>query len=325
MLPKLTAIAGKTFLETIRQPIYSILIWVAVFWVAFVNPSMASFSLTIGNDIKIFNDVGLATLMLYGLLAAVFSASSVITREIESQTVLTVIAKPVSRPLFFVGKYLGVTGAILLGYYLVTLTFFLAARQGVFETVSDEWDLPVWTLGTTAIGIAVLVGAFGNYVYGWNFLTTLTLWVTPLLTVALGLVLFFDHNWQPQPPSTDFGDLQLVYGVVMIFLSVLILAAFAVALSTRFGQIITLTLCTAILWLGLTSDHYFGQHVGEGLHYRVMYGVLPNFQVFWIGDALTQELLVPASFVAQTASYAALYTLAVLGLGVALFQAREVG
>ncbi|MBN2448051.1 MAG: hypothetical protein JXO22_15080, partial [Phycisphaerae bacterium] len=100
MFSKFTAIVANTFTETIRQPIYNILVWVAAFWVAFVAPALAGFTLQIGNDIKVMMDVGLATLLLFALLSSVFSATGVITREIESQTVLTVVSKPVSRTLF---------------------------------------------------------------------------------------------------------------------------------------------------------------------------------------------------------------------------------
>jgi len=325
MFSKLAAIAANTFTETIRQPVYSILVWVAIFWVALVSPSLAAFSLEIGNDAKVMQDVGLATLLLYGLLASVFSATGVITREIESQTVLTVVSKPVSRPLFVVGKYVGVTTAILVGYYLVSLTFFMAARHGTMETAADQWDQPVWTFGLVAVGLAVLAGAFGNYFYGWNFFTTLTATVVPAMTLALGLVLFISPKWAWQPPWTDFHDGQLASAVIMMFFAVVILTAFAVAFSTRFSQVVTFMLCVGMLLLGLLSDYYLGLRQDEGQIFQLAYHVLPNFQFFWVGSALTQELTINPALVGNTAAYTLLYTLAVLGLGVALFQNREVG
>ena len=106
--------------------------------------------------------------------------------------------------------------------------------------------------------------------------------------------------------------------VLMMFFAVLILTAFAVALATRFSQVMTLLLCAGVFMLGLLSDYYIGRHVEEGLLYQVLYVVLPNFQYFWVGDALTQDMLVPAQQVALTAGYAGLYTLAVLALAVVL-------
>ena len=101
---KFYAIAANTFLETIRQPIYGILMWVTAFWIACFGPTLSAFTLESGGDTKMLIDNCLATLLLYGLLASVFSATNVITREIDTYTVLTVVSKPVSRPVFFLGK-----------------------------------------------------------------------------------------------------------------------------------------------------------------------------------------------------------------------------
>jgi ABC-2 type transport system permease protein len=325
MIAKLYAIASNTFIETIRQPVFNLLTWLAIVWVSLVNPALATFSLTIGNDIKVMQDVGLATLLLYGLLGGVFSATGVITREIESQTVLTVIAKPVGRPLFLVGKYLGVTGATLLGFYLASVTFFLAARHGTLETASDEWDQPVLIFAGIALFAALLVGFFGNYFYGWNFLTTLLGVFTPLISLALLGVLILSPEWQLQSIGADFGDLQLAKAVIMIGCAAGLLTAFAVAISTRCSQVVTLMLSIGVLLLGLLSDYYLGSAESQTTLQALLYAIVPNFQFFWVGDLLTQEQTVPTLLVLWVLGYTALYTPAVLALGVALFQTREVG
>ena len=327
MFGKLVAIAGNTLRETVRQPIYAVLMWVMGFWVA-LTPAVAGF--TLGNregDTKMVQDIGLTTLLLYGLLASVFGAAGAISREIESHTVLTVVSKPVSRPVFLLGKYLGVGGAVSLGYYFLCLVLFLATRHGVLSTASDKPDQPVLLFGALALLISLLAAAFGNFVYGWYFPTALMAWVVPLGTLALVGVLFFSRTWQFQSPTTDFGDMQLIYAVTMTFCGVLILTAFAVTLATRFGQILTLLLCAAVYVLGLLADYYLGRPAaaGEAWFYKLAYAIVPNFQFFWVGDALTQEQIIPAAQVGQVAAYAGLYSLGVLGVGTALFETREVG
>jgi hypothetical protein len=327
MLAKLFAIAKTTLLETIRQPIYGVLLWVAA-GLLIINPSIAGFTLE-GNegDIKVVKDVGLATLLLYGLLASVFSATSVITREIEAHTVLTVVSKPVHRPVFLLGKYLGVCGAVLVGYYFLSLVFLLSVRHGTMATASDRFDVPVLLFSAIALVVSLLAATFGNYVYGWHFPTALTAWVVPLATAAFGAVLFVSKEWKIQPPGTDFGNMQMVYAIAMTFFGVLILTAFAVALATRFSQVATLLLCAGVYVLGLLSDHYLGRPAsGSGAWlYHLLYAAVPNFQFFWAGDALTQQRMIPAMQVAQVAAYSVCYALGVLGLGVALFETREVG
>jgi ABC-2 type transport system permease protein len=321
MFAKLFAIARNTFLETIRQPVYNVLLWVGA-GLLMINPSLAGFSLEHEGDIKIVMDVGLATLLLYGLLASVFSATNVITREIETQTVLTVVSKPVARPVFLLGKYLGVATAILLGYYFLCLTLLMTVRHGVMATAADAFDWPVLVLSGTALLVSLLAAVFSNYFYGWHFPATLLGWVVPAGTVALLMVLFLSPKWEFQSPLTDFGDMQMIYAVAMTACGVLILSAVAVTLSTRFSQMITLLLASSVYVLGLLADHFFGAP-DSALH--MFYYVVPNFQFFWAGDALTQEQFIPAMQVGRVAAYAGLYALAVLSLGIALFQTREVG
>lgn len=327
MLGKLFAICRTTFVETIRQPIYGVLMW-TTFGLLLLNPSIAAFSLESGKDSKIMQDVGLSTLLLFGLLASVFSATGVLTREIESYTVLTIVSKPVSRPLFLVGKFLGVAAAVLVAFYFLSIVFLMTVRHGVMETVTDKYDLPVIVFGGLALLISLVIAGFGNFAYGWHFSTTLTACVVPLGTAALVLALPFSHTFEPQSLATDIEKLhldQVLYAIVLIFLAVQILTALAVALSTRFSQVVTLVLCSGVFLLGLLSDFYLGRHAAEALLYRLAYAAIPNFQFFWIGDALTQDQTVPLEHVLRVARYAALQIVAVLALGIALFQTREVG
>lgn len=321
---KFMAIVGNTFVETVRQPIFSVLMWVAAGMLV-VNPSMALFSLQSGRDNKIMQDVGLATLLLFGLIASAFSATGVITREIENRTVLTVISKPVSRFSFLIAKYVGVSGALLVGYYFLCLVFMMTVRHGVMETVADKFDKPVMVFSIAALSISLIAATFGNYMYGWHFPTALIAWAVPLGTLALATTLFFDPEWTVQSPIKDFGDMQIIYAIAATFCAVLVLTAFAVAISTRFSQVMTLIFCVAVFCLGLLSDHLAGQYADQSVVYQTISAVLPNFQFFWLADPLTQDQLISGSHVLLLIGYAALYIPAILALGVAMFQTREVG
>ena len=116
MLGQLYTITRNTFLESLRQPIVlvitivgSVLIW--------LNLSIAAY--TFDDDNKILIDCGLGTLALAGLLVAGFCATGVLSAEIETRTVLTVVSKPVSRVVFVLGKFLGVALAVMLVYWLL--------------------------------------------------------------------------------------------------------------------------------------------------------------------------------------------------------------
>jgi hypothetical protein len=58
---------------------------------------------------------------------------------------------------------------------------------------------------------------------------------------------------------------------------------------------------------------------------RVAAAIVPNFQVMFLSDALTQGHLIPVRYVFTTMLYGVLYIGAALSLAVFLFQTREVG
>ncbi len=68
-----------------------------------------------------------------------------------------------------------------------------------------------------------------------------------------------------------------------------------------------------------------GGELLEYAAYRVGHAVLPNFQVLWLADAVTQSHEIPAAYVARAAVYGLLYIVIALSLATILFQRREVG
>ena len=67
----------------------------AVLLIVMSNPLSA---FTMEDDQRMLVDMGMATVFLGGALLSAFIATSVLTREVENRTALTVISKPVGRP-----------------------------------------------------------------------------------------------------------------------------------------------------------------------------------------------------------------------------------
>jgi len=325
MFQRLYTIALNTFVETIRQPIYGVILLVTAAMLIF-NVSLAAF--TLENDDKLLLDLGLSTLLLSGLFLSAFSAAGVISREIENKTVLTVIAKPISRPIFIVGKFLGLFAALVVAFYLSFLVFVLAQRHGVLQTSTQPWDAPVLAFGFGSLALSILAAAFCNYFYGSDFPTTAMAFIAPMLTIGVALVGKFDEHWKIIPFGSNFVGGQVVIAAFLVFLIVAVVAAVAVAASTRFGQMMTLMICTIVLGLGIISDYALGRHADASRLASLAYHIVPNVGPFWVVEGLnagTAKTVVPWSYVGYTTAYAALLTTAVLAIAVALFQKREVG
>lgn len=325
MFNRFYTLARGTFLETVRQPIYGILLLVTAA-LLILNVSLAGF--TLDDDNKLLLDLGLSTLLLSGLFLSAFSASGVISREIENKTVLTVISKPVSRPVFILGKFAGILAALLLAFYLSVLVFMLSVRHGVLERTSDPWDMPVLVLGFGSLFVAVVAAAFCNYFYGSGFSTTVIAIVLPLLTVTVLLIGKLGKGWEVIPFGSKYVGGQIIIAAYLVWLAIMIVAAVATAASTRFGQMMTLVICTAALCLGIICDYAFGQHESQSVAAMIAYRAIPNMGSFWVIDGLTsgsEKTAVPFSYVGYMTAYALLVATGILSLGIAAFQRREVG
>jgi ABC-type transport system involved in multi-copper enzyme maturation permease subunit len=322
MLNRLYGIAANTFLETIRQPIYGVVLLLTALLMV-LNVGLAAY--TLEDDDKVLLDLGLSTLLLSGMFLAAFSAAGVLSREIENKTALTVISKPVSRPVFFLGKFLGLAGAMGVAMYLNFLVFVLIVRHGVLQTSTTPWDLPAIVFGTGGLLAALAIAGYLNYVHGREFMSIAVGLAVPLLTVGVLLMGFFDRTWKLQKYSIGVIDKQVGVAAFLVLLAVLVLAAVALTASTRLKQGMTLLVCMLVLAVGSISDYVVGQYAAKSAVLAAIYRIIPNFSVLYVSDPITDQVRVPLGYVMQAGAYALLVMSGILMLGVALFQRREVG
>ena len=331
MIAKIFAIAANTFLETIRQPIYGIMLIVTCMMMLF-NVSLAAY--TLSDDNLFLRSLGLSTLLVSGLFLASFCAAGVLNREIENKTITTILSKPVSRPVLISGKFLGLTSALTVAFYIATLAMLFVIRHKVMMNTTDPWDWPAIIFGFGPLLLTLLISGAGNYLHGWQFSSSAVFVLTPSLTVGYGLVMILDPEWQLQYPH--LGESNLIGAIGLVLLLVWIVSALALAASCKLGQVATLTLCVVALMVGLTSDYFLGQHhlAEKGLLEQpglssmvawVGYRIIPNLGVFWVADAIDMGKDLGAGYMFSALAYAALYIVAILLIGVAIFQRREVG
>ena len=321
MMHKLITITRNTFVETLRQPIYAIII-VAALLLFLLSPSLAMY--TMDDDNKLLREIGLSTLFLTSLFVAIFSASGAVALELENKTITTVLTKPVQRPIFILAKFLGVIGAVGLAHYLCSVALLMAIRHGVLESAADPHDWTVIAAAATVVVLTVLLSAFFNYVYDWKFSSTAIVVAAVLATGAMVFLAFIDRDWKFNPAKNGINRLD-VAGSVLLFLAAVIIAALAVALSARFNIVVTLSACIGVFLLGLVSDYVFGRLAQAHAWAQIGRSLVPNLQIFWISDAIYEGSVVPLKYILITALYTVCYSTAILALAVAVFQKRQVG
>ncbi len=116
----IAVIAWNTFRENLRD---KILYTVLFFAVVLISASVLLGSLTILEHHKIVTDMGLAAINLAGIIIAIFVGIGLVSKEIERRTVYTIMARPISRAQFVVGKYAGLAMTLLVTIGIMFVVF----------------------------------------------------------------------------------------------------------------------------------------------------------------------------------------------------------
>ena len=140
---KILAIAAVTVRETLSRKVQvTLLIFAALLLVATYLATL----LTVGASHRIVADLGLSGMEVVSVLLATFLGADLVAGDVQRRVIYPVVAKPVSRTQYVLGRYLGLSAALVLN--LVAMALMLAA-------------LFVYDAGSFAPLDATLAGAMG--------------------------------------------------------------------------------------------------------------------------------------------------------------------
>jgi ABC-type transport system involved in multi-copper enzyme maturation permease subunit len=316
-------IAINAFMELIRQPIFLLLMTGSVLFEIFLA---VPYYFAFGDEPKLVENSVLAVMLLSGLFGAVLSASSSLAREIRSGTALAVLSKPVGRAQFLLAKYAGLAAALTLLTYVNLIGVLLASRMA-FDAYGKT-DLPAIAIFGGGILLAYALAGFSNFFLRRPFASDAVFGMVMMTTLAAFIVFQFTKQMESMGTIAVVNWNLLPAGILVLF-ALWILAALALACSTRFDTIPTLAICSAIFLIGLMSDYIYSQTGGKIEGHApwwasTLYTILPNWQLFWLGDALDMgKNTFQWAYVGKAFAYMICYAGAALAVGTALFEERE--
>jgi ABC-type transport system involved in multi-copper enzyme maturation permease subunit len=246
---RIAAVAANTFRETVRERVLYNLVFFALVMTA---SALLLGQVSIRQDEKIVKDLGLAGIDFFGTLIAVFIGVGLVSKEIERRSLYPLLAKPLSREEFFLGKFLGLaftlfvnTGVMALG---VLLTLRAAGHSADWRLLKAVYPLYLGFLVVVAIALllstltssslaavgtvgVVIVGRFSDVIRNMREVAPGTpSWLVDALYLAVPNLRNFDFkdrvSYGDPVSAFDLGWVS-VYGAAYVgFLLVLGLVAF---------------------------------------------------------------------------------------------------
>jgi hypothetical protein len=299
MLPKLAAIAFATAKSEMNTPFYMILTVVGAFllfmflWLPYN---------TFGEDIKMLKFAALGVMLMFALLQTIWSASSSVADEVDGRTALTVLSKPVGRRDFVLGKFFGISWLVMVMLVVFgSVTLLTVAYKPIFDA-KEGGKAPVRPNVADPLGIV------------------------DVRDTGLDTGLTQDEvTWQ-----VCFAEMAAtIPAIILIFFETVVMAAVAVAISTRLSLVPNFVICVSIFILGhLTPLMVQSAVVAERFEAVIFMGqliaaVLPVLEYFNSEAAIAQGKAVQLSYVGATFVYTALYSTIAMLLALVLFEDRD--
>jgi ABC-type transport system involved in multi-copper enzyme maturation permease subunit len=122
-MTRIFPIAYNTYREAVRDRVLYNLI---VFALLIVGSALLFGQISISIERIVLINMGLSSISIFGIVISIFIGISLVWKEIERRTLYTVLAHPVRRWEFIVGKYLGLVGTLTLNAMLMAIGFLAA-------------------------------------------------------------------------------------------------------------------------------------------------------------------------------------------------------
>ncbi len=285
-LPGVTlAIARNTFTELVRQKVFYFLMIFALLVIG-NSAFMAKFSFQ--EQFQMLKDISLGAMSVFGSIIAILATANFLPKDMEDRTIYTILAKPVPRFIYLLGKLCGIFSLLAVSILLMSALFLavLWIREG---TVLAETRAQLQ--GATPEEIAAAVKEVTNATFNINLLP----------------------------------------GIVVIFLKSALLASLTLFLSTfATSSIFTILMATALYFIGhlqSTAREYWLAGVDVQWWSRLLAALVsllfPDLQAFNLTDDIIAGAAVPVALFAGTVGLGLLYISVYFSLSALVFSGRE--
>ena len=117
---RIAAITGNTFTELVRLKVFYFLL---IFALLLIANSLFMARLSFQQEFQVLKDVSLGAMSIFSSLLAIVATAQLIPRDLEDRTIYTILAKPVPRYEYLMGKLAGVLLLLALSILAMSALF----------------------------------------------------------------------------------------------------------------------------------------------------------------------------------------------------------
>ena len=301
---RIVTIGRITLTEAVRQKVLTVLLLFglclvgsSVLFSKFATEDLNSAGLFV-EQIKSVKDTGCGSIEIIGFFIAVLSTALMIPQEMQNRTIYTILAKPVRRAEFLLGKFLGNILLVALCVTLMSLAFagslYWQEVQAIDQAkVMYNTQDPKWDQNNNAKAM-------------------------------------YDHDIAQI--KAQVRDPQVVEAILLIFAELIMISAIAMLISTFATSWIFTVITTAMIylighWESIARAAWLARGPDTNMWQSGMVGLIslliPDLNSFTIVDEILAGNRVPWAHTLNLLGYADIYILVLLAVSIVIFEFRE--
>ena len=280
-LNRVGVIAANTLTEAVRQKVFNFFLIIGLVFIA-----SASFfaQFTFGEQMKFIKDTCLGVISVISTLIAIVGTAQLLPSEVENRTIYTILAKPVRRFEFLLGKFFGSLLLLVLSMMAMSILFgavLWIKEQGMIRELSQTY------LGESAADKA-------------------------------------DASQQIKRLETEAVDVDLVKAIAADLAKATLVASITLLVSTFstslvFNVVVPFMVFVAGMLRGTAVEMWGGHQL-----LMAVLAVVPDFGLFSIADEINLGNVVPWTHVGGIIVYGLARTLIVVVAAHLIFSRREI-
>lgn len=305
-LSRIFTIGRNTLTEAVRQKVLNVLLIFGLVLIS--NAVLVSQVVTPGLDssgggifdaqIKFVKDFGCGGIGLFGFFIAVLSTAQLIPQELHNRTIYTILAKPVRRSEFLLGKFCGIILLLALCTLLMSLAFaatlYWQEWRGLQAANEEFASNPNWRQIPSAVEI---------------------------------------YNRDVQSIVTQTRDPGIIQAILLIFAKLVMTSGIALLISTFATSSIFTIVTTFLIYLighleSVAREFWLASGATLSIWQSSIIGfislLIPDMNSFTIVDEILIGNHIPWEHTFSLLGYSGVYLLVLLAVSIVVFDYREI-
>ena len=262
--------------------------------------------------LRLVRDQTHSILFICGALAGAYGLIRVVTDDIRRGAGSILMSRPISGTTLLLGKLFGVIASVAILFSTGAFSY-LWISEITFD--HESLNITSLVLYASVIALSLISGGIRQYMFGSNFSLYSSLSLCTLMGIGFVLRYFLAEQGE--------FDLIGLQSILLLFMAVITFCATVQALAVIADSAMVLGGAIIIFFFGLISSFLISKIVGQSAS-MVLGALLPNWQTFWVLEAIGQGQGVPGMYYLQCFFQTLLYVGVYLILSISLFERIEI-